>query len=416
MDVFILDALLRPIDIVDEYISCIWTERYADKGDFELVTLSTSANRRRFVPDTMISIHDSKRIMRVHKIEEKDDEDNGTTLTIKGYDLSFMLQQRVSASKEGVAHDGMLLSVSYFNGLTPIEVINEMVWRICVPTSGWQISAGDTIPFLNDNVLAPGSLYPTSNIPEPAPTGILWEQKIASLYSAITDVCKAYDLGFRLYKDPSASKLYFEAYNGIDRTSSQTVFPPVIFSSDMTNLQNTTEYQDNEAHYNVVIAVYEYKNPVEGDTPETLTIHEMVSDPDLAFSSGGFDQKTKFISVSQLPEGVDLAGAPAYLIQLATEELNRARPTDVYDGEIDQNSDFVYERDYFLGDIVEVQGNNGGGALMRVVEQIIKYDSNGKSSYPSLLTKQSITPGTWRSWKYDVDWVDMGPDEYWNNQ
>jgi hypothetical protein len=354
--------------------------------------------------------------MQVHSVEEKDDEENGVTLTVKGYDLSFMLQQRVSASKEDGDPDGMLLSISYFTGYTPIELIDTLVWRICVPTSGFQLLSGDTIPFLNDYVLTPGSLYPISNIPEPAPAGILWEQKIADLYSAVTDVCKAYDLGFRLYKDPNSSKLYFEGYNGIDRSSSQTEFPPVIFSSDMNNLQNTTEYQDNEQHYNVVIAVYEYQNPVEGAMPATLTIHEVVSDSDLSFSSGGFDQKTKFISISQLPEGVELVDAPAYLIQLATEELNRSRPTDVYDGEIDQNSGFVYEKDYFLGDIVEVQSNNGGGALMRVVEQIIKYDANGKSSYPTLLTKETITPGTWRSWKYDVDWVDMGPDEYWSNQ
>lgn len=413
MEIFILDALLRPIDVVDEYISCIWTERYADKGDFELVTLSTSANRRRFVADTMISIPDSKRIMRVRSVEEKDDEDNGITLTIKGYDLSFILQQRVMATKD---LGGMLLATTYFSDSTPMELMDHMVWRICVPASGLQISPGDTIPFLNDFVATPGSLYPPSNIPPPTPGGFHWEQKIASLYSAITDICKAYDLGFRLYKDPNSTKLYFEGYNGINRTSSQTEFPPVIFSSDMTNLQSTTEYQDNEAHYNVVVAVYEYANPDEEAVPETLTIHVIVSDPQLVFSSGGFDQKTKFISISQLPEGMLIGAVPAYLTQLANEELNRSRPVDVYDGEIDQDSQFVYERDYFLGDIVEVQGNNGGGALMRVVEQIIKYDSSGKSSYPSLLTKESITPGTWRSWKYDVDWVDMGSGEYWNNQ
>lgn len=413
MEVFILDALLRPIDVVDEYISFIWTERYAEKGDFELVTLSTPANKRRFVTDTMISIPDSKRIMRVNKIEEKDDEDNGVTLTVKGFDLSFMLQQRVIATKD---LEDMLLAVTYFSDASPIDLMNHMVWRICVPASGFQISAGDTIPFLNDYVATPGSLYPASNIPPPTPGGFLWEQKIASLYSAITDLCKAYDLGYRLYKDPNSSKLYFEGYNGIDRTSAQTEFPPVIFSSDMTNLQNTTEYQENEAHFNVVIAVYEYPNPVEEDVPETLTIHQIVSDPQLTFSSGGFDQKTKFISINQLPEGMELVDVPAYLTQLATEELNRSRPTDTYDGEVDQNADFVYERDYFLGDIVEVQGNNGGGAYMRVVEQIIKFDSSGKSSYPSLLTKDSISPGSWKSWKYDVNWNDMGSGEYWNNQ
>lgn len=416
MEIFILDALLRPIDLIDEYISFIWTERYAEKGDFELVALANSANRNRFVTDTLISIPDSKRIMRVHSIEEKDDEDNGITLTVKGFDLSYMLAQRVSAYKEYGDPSGMLLAVSYLSGYSPIELMDLFVWRICVPTSGYQLSVGDTIPFLNDYVLSPGSLYPASNIAEPAPGGILWEQKIASLYSAITDICKAYDLGFRLYKDPNSTKLYFEGYNGIDRTSAQTMFPPIIFSSDMANLQSTTEYKDNIDHYNVVIAVYEYKNPVEGDLPEMLTIHEIVSDPDLEFSSGGFDQKTKFITITQLPEGMILDDVPAYLTQLATEELNRSRPIDVYDGEVDQNSDFVYEKDYFLGDIVEVRGKNGGGAYMRVVEQIIKYDSNGKSSYPSLVTKVSITPGTWKSWKYDVNWADMGSGEYWSNQ
>ena len=412
MEIFILDALLRPIDVLDEYISFIWTERYAEMGDFELITLSTPANRRRFVADVMISIPDSKRIMRVNKIEEKDDEENGITLTVKGFDLSFMLQQRVIATK----HSGELVATTYFAGWTPRQLMDLMVRLICVPASGQQISPGDTIPFLNDYVTTPGSLYPTSNITEPAPEGIVWKQKIASLHSAITDLCKAYDLGYRLYKDPGSSKLYFEGYNGVDRTSEQTEFPPVIFSSDMNNLQSTTEYSNNEGHYNVVVAIYEYPNPDEEALYKTLTIHEIVSDPQLAFSSGGFDQKTKFISITQLPNGMTIEDAPKYLIQLATEELTRTKPSYLYDGEIDQNSDFVYERDYFLGDIVEVRGNNGGAAFMRVVEQIIKYDANGKSSYPSLLTKESITPGTWRSWKYDVDWEDMGSGEYWSNQ
>jgi hypothetical protein len=418
VEIYILDALLREIDLIDEdgYESFIWTERYAEKGDFQLVTLSTQANRSRFVEDTLLTIRDSKRIMRVNKISEKIDEEKGVLLTVEGFELVSILEQRVSGSKDSGTHAGMLLAVTYFNGWTPLQLITDLVWRICVPTSGWQLSSGDTIPFLNDQVANPVSLYPASNIPEPEPGGILWEQKLASVYSAVTDVCKAYDLGFRLYKDPNTSTLYFEGYNGVDRTTNQTVYPPVIFSSDMDNLKDTTEYRDNTAHYNVVIAVYEYKNTEEGGYPETLTISQTVSDPELAYSSGGFDQKTKFISISQLPDGMDIADAPAYLQQLANEELTKCRPSDIYDGEVDQNADFVYERDYFLGDIVEVRGDNGGAAYMRVVEQIFKSDSNGKSSYPSLVTKTSITPGTWRSWKYDIDWVDMGSGEYWYNQ
>lgn len=414
MEIYILDSLLRAIDIVDEYVSMIWTERYAVKGDFELVTLSTPANRNRFVEDTMLMIPDSKRIMRVKTISDTVDVEKGATLTIKGYELSQIFEERVSASYD-VSDPTMLNAVTYFNGYLPLDLMQTMVWRICISASTWQINSGDTIPYLQDMNDHPASLYPADTIPHPSDT-VIWEQKIDSLYNAVTDVAKAYDVGYRLYKDPSASKLYFEAYTGVDRTSVQTNNPAVIFSSDMQNLQNTTDYKDSTQHFNVVIAVYEYQNPTEGGYPPTLTVSETVADPELAFSSGGFDQKTKFISISQLPEGMELTDVPAYLTQLGLEELTRSRPTNVYDGEIDEHADFVYERDYNLGDLVEVRGNDGGAAFMRVEEQIIKYDANGKASYPSLVTKTSINPGTWRSWKYDVDWVDMGSEEYWSNQ
>lgn len=420
MEIYILDDLLRPIDLIDDdqFISFIWTERYAERGDFQLVAPSTVSMRNRFPTDTLIQIPDSKRIMRVNSIDEVVDVEKGAVLTIKGYELVYILEQRVSASKEsGGDHDGMLRAITYFNGLAPLALINEMVWRMCVPAGGWAISPGDYIPFLNDYHTTPGSLYPASNIPEPSPGGILWEQKLASLYSAVTDVAKAYDLGFRLYKDPNATKLYFEGYNGVDRTTAQTMYPPVIFSSDMDNLVNTSEYIDNLAEFNVVIAVYTYKNPTEGDLPETLTLTGVAVAPELTFSSGGFDQKSKVITITQLPEGMtDPYDIYAYLTQIAQEELTRSRPIDVYDGEIDPNGGYLYERDYNLGDIVEVRANNGGGAYMRVSEQIIKFDSNGKASYPTLVTKQSILPGTWKSWKYDVNWNDFGSDEYWSDQ
>lgn len=415
MEIYILDDLLREIDVVDEwqYESFIWTERYAERGDFQLVARSTPSMKNRFVADTLFMIRDSKRIMRVNTVDETVDEEKGAILTIKGYDLVWILQQRISTVKE---EDGNLRAITYWNGWAPIALMNDMVWRACIPGSGWQISTGDMIPFLNDWHTTPGSLYPASNIPEPEPAGILWEQKMASLYSAVTDVAKSYDLGFRLYKDPNSAKLYFEAYNGVDRTSAQSVYPPVVFSNDMENLKNTTEYKDNTEHFNVVYCSYVYKNPVTGGYPEDLTTTVVVTDPQLAFSSGGFDQKTKTITITQLPEGVDPGNPLDYLVQLATEELNRSRPSDIYDGEVDVNSTYLYERDYNLGDIIEIRGDNGGGAFMRVVEQIFKYDSNGKSSYPSLINKDSILPGTWKSWKYDVNWKDMGSGEYWNNQ
>ena len=231
-----------------------------------------------------------------------------------------------------------------------------------------------------------------------------------SLYAAIKEVGDVYDLGFRLYRDPDDPKLYFNVSIGSDRTSVQTELPPIIFSQDMINLIDTTEFIDYSKHYNVAHVIYFYKN----ESDEDVTTSVIVEAPEIAFSTGGFQRKVRLLSVTQIPEGI--VDIEAYLNQLGNEELMKFRPVDVYDGEVARNATYVYERDYYLGDFLEIRGSNGGVAYMRVVEQIFKSDSTGDSAYPSLVTKTSITPGTWASWSYDIEWSAMGSDEYWNTQ
>ena len=148
MEIYILDDLLREIDVVDEYQydSFIWTERYSARGDFQIVARSTPSMKNRFVKDTLFVIRDSKRIMRVNTVTETIDEEKGAQLTIKGFELVDILRQRVSTVKEV---DGNLRAVVYWNGWKPIELINDMVWRACVDPT-WMLSPGDAIPFLNN--------------------------------------------------------------------------------------------------------------------------------------------------------------------------------------------------------------------------------------------------------------------------
>lgn len=403
MDIFILDVLLRPIDVVDEYISFIWTERWDSMGDFELVTIGTPNNRRRFVPDTKLSITASKRVMIVESSEEVENVEEGTVLKVKGRCLNSMLEKRVAVSVSSFTD---LIRFSWDTyGWTPPELLVYYFFYICYEN---EISSGDNIPFVQEE----GSLYPAENILDPWPEDFEWSTKPKDLYTAMRDVCTAYDIGFRFYKDPNASKLYFESVMGCDRTMQQNDFPPVIFSQDMANLIDTTEFTDYSKYYNAVQVVYFYKDEFDIDT----TMSEFVKASELDYSEGGFDQKTKFLSVTQIPEDMELVDVPAYLIKLGKEELGRSLPVNVYDGEIAKNSTYKYEVDYNLGDIVEVRGNDGGTAYMRVVEQIFKCDDSGEAAYPSLITKAFVNPGTWASWKYDVEWSAMGSDEYWATQ
>ena len=400
MEILILDTLLRPIDVVDVFESMIWTERFSEMGDFELVTLSTPSYIKRFVTDTWITVTGSRRVMIVETVEISIDPDSGSILKIKGREIVSILEARAALKSLG----GLAIAPSWLiSEKTPGEVIRYMFQEICVFGS---VTVSDIIPYIQ-----PGqSLYPASTIPEPSDL-IEWEQKPAPLYSGMKELANIYDLGIRLYKDPNSSRLFFDVYSGSDRTTAQTTLPPVIFSPDLENLQNTSEYSTIEKAFNVVQVIYiRHDQETDTDVVTALRVHEDENAP----TEKGFDRRTKILMITSVPE--DVVDLGDFLIRAGRDELMKSRPVSAFDGEISQSSGYVYERDYFLGDLVETRTINGSTSYMRVVEHISVQDKEGERSYPTLVTKQFINSGTWLSWKYDVEWSAMGSEEYWSNQ
>lgn len=398
MEIYILDKLLRPVDVVDEFESFIWSERFSVMGDFELSTLASQANRNRFTPQTWLAINESRRIMEVLTVEETINADQQMVLKIKGKELTHILRTRIAL--KAIAGPGVA-PVWLIEDMTPANVMRHIFNQICVVGT---VSTDDIIPFYNT-----GNLYPADTIPEPA--GLIdWEQKPNTVYAALEELGDIYDLGHRLYRDPTLSKLYFNVYAGSDRTTAQTTLAPVIFSPDMDNLQNTREFNDIEGACNVVRVVYTYRNETtELDEALTLEVHD-----DEIIPPEGFDRKVKILLITSIPEGI--TDIPAFLTQAGYDELAKSRPLGAFDGEIANNTQYVYERDYYLGDLVEIRSQSGATAYMRVEEYIFVQNREGYKSYPTFTTKKFIDPGTWLSWKYDVPWSDMGDTEHWADQ
>lgn len=403
MELYVLDDLFRAVDVIDTFVSLIWTERYAEFGDFELVTLSSSANQRRFVKNKRLMINKSKRVMQIESIEETFDVDNGNVMKVKGREITLILDSRPAIK----VVSGVVSPVWYITGNTPGDTMRYMFEEICVLGT---VSDKDIIPFIHTT----GGLYPASTIPEPTDL-IDWEQKPASLYSALKDVSDIYDLGYRLYKDPNISSLYFEVYAGSDRTSQQTTLAPVIFSPDMENIQDTTELTDVSKSFNVIEVLYTHQvTPVGGGDPIDVVDWIEIESPDLAASNDTFERRVKILEISSVPD--EVTDVNAFLIQAGKDELAKNRPILAFDGEVSQNSQYIYERDYYLGDLVETRGKNGSAGYMRVAEQIFVEDGQGERSYPTLVTKSFVEAGTWLAPKYDIDWILMGDDQFWNNQ
>ena len=389
MELYTLDASLRRVEVVDKFESLIWTERFREMGDFELLVESTAENRRRLAAGTKLALSASYRMMEVETITDTRNDDGKKVLKIVGPESVRVLEDRLAKATKGT----LLADPKWTLTGTPGFIARKIFTDICVTGI---LSPGDVIPFIQS-----GSLFPPSTIPEPA-TSITWVVEPKSVYEAIKEICDTYDLGFRLVRNFDASQLYFDIYAGDDRTTSQTTLSPVVFAPELDNLQNTSELNTYAGHKNVAY-VYSDQGYVE--------VMNEGEDPDIS----GFDRKVLYVAAANLEGTPTAPQITTYLTQIGLAELAKCRPLTAFDGEINQNSTYKYGIHYNLGDLVELRNSDGATNRMRVTEQIFVSDEAGDRQYPTLAMNLFITPGSWFAWDYNQIWADLGLTEYWGN-
>lgn len=387
MELYTLDPLLRREAVVDSFESLIWTERYNQWGDFQLSVPASNEMWSLLREDTRLAMNLSHRVMVVETIE-KSDRDGRKMLDIKGRSLEKILEERVA--KESLSN--LETAPKWIITGLPAAIARKVFHDICVLGI---LDQHDVIPYIIE-----GTFLPDDNVPEPTDT-ITVELDPQTVYDVIFDICKVWGLGFRLLRRGDLSQLYFDIYSGSNRTSAQAILPAVIFTPELDNLQNTKELTSTENYRNVAY-VYSPAGMVKVYSPGV--------EPEVA----GFERRILPVKIDSVDE--EITNVTEFLTQRGQEELAKQRVVKAFDGEISQNSQFVYGRDYDLGDIVESRGENGDTNNMRVTEQIFVQDQEGERSYPTLTITNFITPGSWLSWLNNKVWEDMGPTEYWENQ
>lgn len=453
MEVYILDDLLRRTEIIDRFESCIWTERYSSFGDFQLVLHSTNQTRNQLQKGMRLATNNSKKVMVVENIENKDDSEGRSLLTISGRSLEGTeLENRVvRPNLNGTDSDP-----NFVLPANPPATALRALFQFIMVTGG--LSTADILPFYQT-----GSLYPANTIAEPDASVIL-SFAPASLYQVLKDTCDAYGLGFRLYRGPDDSKLYFNIYTGDDRTSTQTTLPAVIFSPDLENLSNISEFSSIEQYKNVALVVgktrsrwvyadddamtatgfnrkvvvvtvtdieldkYGFTTAMENAVDAAIVVStDSTHDELLARLKTNTDMTTaeeNSIKVYRTNAGLnaqqqadltaafveydryrtDLAALDEALEQKGKEELSKYKALQAIDGEISQTTAYRYGIDYQLGDIVEMRNDDGLTNRMRVTEQINVDDAQGERAYPTLALDVFITPGAWYAWDASGVW------------
>jgi hypothetical protein len=388
VEVYTLDSLLRREQVIDRFESLIWTERYKDLGDFELDIHSTLENRNLLKSGTRLAFNESHRVMTVETVEDATDSENKRILKVKGRSLEQILMDR--AAKQSMSDT--TTNPKWTITDTPGNVARKIFHDICVTGT---LNPFDVIPFVVE-----GTFTADDTIAEPIDP-ITVNLDPTTVYNAIKDICDVWNLGFRLLRNFDSSQLYFDIYTGSDRTSSQVLLPPVIFTPELDNLQNTSEFT----------SIAEAKNVAYVFSPAGFqVVYPQDVDPEIE----GFDRRVLMVDATDITsDNPDVAAA---LAQRGKEELSKNRTYQAFDGEINQSSQYKYGRDYNLGDLVEMRNTDGITNNMRVTEQIFVSDREGERSYPTLAINTFINTGSWLSWMNNKIWSELGETEYWEDQ
>ena len=374
MNIYTLNRKFLRQDIIDGFNSVIWTERYYGDSEVELVVPATTEMMQKLIPGTFLALDGSNEVM----ILETYNIESGN-LKVTGLSLLPWLNNRFIRTSP--KHDDQYW---YISGMPPGQVLWYIVNNMCVAGSPYLTGAINTGIANPQQLAIPGLILKDfdkagGNISVGVPYG--------PIYDALREIATTYEVGMQITLDSASDTAYtlaFRTYRGLDRTSGQTLYPPVRFSPQLDSLTDIKELQSIAALKTLVYA-FASNNPVDAnDVPLATT-------PGVGALSGsqytGFDLRALLVFSSDITTdmvGGSSANLLAVLNSRAKDELNNNRFEKAVDGEIVPANQFRYGVHYNLGDVIEVQGNSEIISTSRVTEYIRSQDEAGERAYPTV--------------------------------
>lgn len=356
MNLYVMDTNFNLLNIIDQYESLIWTDRYYEAGDFEIYTSIQNGILDIIKLDYFIYNDTSEHLMIVEKIQITSDIEQGDKCIISGKSAESILARRI-------------------------------VWGQKTLSGNLQ-SAIETL--LNEAIISPTDekrkidnfIFKTSDDARIASLEVNAQYTGDNLYNVIADMCIEQNIGFKIILG-NEKKFEFSLYCGNDRSYKQTSLPYVIFSTNFDNILNG-EYQEGKENLKTVTLVggegegAERKYQTTGDETITgLQRRELFTDARDISSSVYEGGQSKTLT----PEEYN-----ALLVQRGKENLADYTDKPSFEGETETYTMFKYGTDFFMGDIVQIQDIYGHESRARVSELIISDDASNSLVYPTFTT------------------------------
>ena len=344
-DIYVLNVARDVIGLVDTCESIIWTPRYFETGDFELYVKADEEVLSLLKVDNYVMKSDSDMIGIIESVHLTSDLENGDHIIATGRCAKSILDRRIVWSKTtitGTVEDG-IRKILTENFISP-SLENRKIGNFVLGSSNGFTETIST-QYTGDNVL-----------------------------DVVVNLCKQYGYGFKVILNDKKN-FEFVLYQGVNRSYEQTTNDFVVFSPEFENIVSS-EYQHDKSKLKNACNV---AGEGEGLNRKTYGVGTV----------SGLNRREMYVDardlVSEVDENTTLTTDEynELLIQRGLENLAENPETFVFDGEVESIRQYVFGKDYFLGDIVTVKNSYGVTAHPRVIGVIQSHDDSGEKTIPT---------------------------------
>lgn len=334
------------VSVVENFSSFVWTDRYYSAGDFELYVPPTIRVLTQYIPDYYIVRPDSEHVMIIDSVLLEEDDD-GYSYKISGESLESILKRRI-------------------------------LWTDTTLSGNFQ----DAIKTLLDGSIISPSIadrkidnFVFIKSEDEAITSLTIEEaeysKDETIYDIIEKNCQEFEIGFKVTLT-SDNKFAFTLYKGVDRSYDQTAVPYVIFSPAFDNLTSSSFLKSYTDYKNVAL-VTGTSTDSEGESTDLSTV---------VGEASGLDRRETHI------DGGSIQGDTSVLTKKGNEELAALKKTEAFEGEANVFNMFVYGKDFFIGDMVQLEDAFGNTGKSIVSEMVFSSDGEGEKFYPTFIVPE----------------------------
>lgn len=202
---------------------------------------------------------------------------------------------------------------------------------------------------------------------------VQWQSRFKQLDEEITEISELTGIGWNISLDLTNKRRIFDVMEGRNLTSTQSVYPPIIFAPQFDSLK-TMEYANSDLNYRSVAYVAgagegaDRRIVIVGDATGMNRYELFVDARDIA--------ETERVDGEDVP--IPEADIIAALTERGLQKLAEFSNEQYLTAQILTNSPFVYEKDYDLGDIVTVKNDDWGIGMDARITEITEIYEAGK--------------------------------------